>query len=135
MVVIGISAPMSYTPANELKNRIVARIVQQRAMNEMREKLGDVYTINVNQESRSVPRGAFEVSAEFQADTVNAEALRDKVYGIWTQLVQGGVTQAEVSAALAYFAKTYLEDGGQSRPLGRRAGQQDGRRLRPSRQR
>lgn len=111
MVVIGISAPMSYTPANELKNRIVARIVQQRAMNEMREKSGDVYTINVNQESRSVPRGAFEVSAEFQADTVNAEALRDKVYGIWTQLVQGGVTQAEVSAALAYFAKTYLEEG------------------------
>lgn len=111
MVVIGISAPMSYTPANELKNCIVARIVQQRAMNEMREKSGDVYTINVNQESRSVLRGAFEVSAEFQADTVNAEALRDKVYGIWTQLVQGGVTQAEVSAALAYFAKTYLEDG------------------------
>ena len=77
----------------------------------MREKDGDVYTINVNQESQAVPRGSFEVSAEFQADTLRAAQLRDKVYGIWEQLVKVGITQEELTKALAYFNKSYLEDG------------------------
>ncbi len=80
-------------------------------MDVMREKDGDVYTINVNQESQAVPRGSFEVSAEFQADTLRAAQLRDKVYGIWEQLVKVGITQEELTKALAYFNKSYLEDG------------------------
>ena len=111
MVVLGVSAPLPYSPVNELTNRIVARVFQQRAMDVMREKDGDVYTINVNQESNAIPRGAFEVSAEFQADTLRAAQLRDKVYGIWEQMVKGGITQEELTKALAYFNKSYLEDG------------------------
>lgn len=111
MVVLGVSAPMPYSPVNELTNRIVARVFQQRAMDVMREKDGDVYTINVNQESNAIPRGSFEVSAEFQADTLRAPQLRDKVYGIWEQMVKGGITQEELTKALAYFNKSYLEDG------------------------
>lgn len=111
MVVLGVSAPMPYTSANELTNRIVSRVFQQRAMDVMREKDGDVYTINVHQESNAVPRGSFEVSAEFQADTLRAPQLRDKVYGIWEQMVKGGITQEELTKALAYFHKSYMEDG------------------------
>lgn len=111
MVVLGISAPLPYSPVNELTNRIVARVFQQRAMDVMREKDGDVYTINVHQESNAVPRGSFEVSAEFQADTLRAPQLRDKVYGIWEQMVNGGITQEELTKTLAYFQKSYLEDG------------------------
>lgn len=47
--ILGINAPLPYSPLNELQNRIVSRIFQQRAMNELREKEGDVYTINVGQ--------------------------------------------------------------------------------------
>lgn len=111
MVVLGVSAPLPYSPVNELTNRIVARVFQQRAMDVMREKDGDVYTINVNEESNAIPRGSFEVSAEFQADTLRASELRDKVYGIWEQMVKGGITQEELTKALAYFQKSYLEDG------------------------
>lgn len=111
MVVLGVSAPLPYSPVNELTNRIVARVFQQRAMDVMREKDGDVYTINVNEESNAIPRGSFEVSAEFQADTLRAPELRDKVYGIWEQMVKGGITQEELTKALAYFQKSYLEDG------------------------
>lgn len=111
MVVLGVNAPLPYSPVNELTNRIVARVFQQCAMDVMREKDGDVYTINVNQESQAVPRGSFEVSAEFQADTLRAAQLRDKVYGIWEQLVKVGITQEELTKALAYFNKSYLEDG------------------------
>lgn len=111
LVVLGVSAPIPYTPVNELTNRIVARVFQQRAMDVMREKEGDVYTINVNEESNAIPRGSFEVSAEFQADTLRAPQLRDKVYGIWEQMVKGGITQEELTKALAYFQKSYLEDG------------------------
>lgn len=111
MVVLGVSAPLPYSPVNELTNRIVSRVFQERAMDVMREKDGDVYTINVNQESQAVPRGSFEVSAEFQADTLRAAQLRDKVYGIWEQLVKVGITQEELTKALAYFNKSYLEDG------------------------
>lgn len=111
MVVLGVSAPLPYSPVNELTNRIVARVFQQRAMDVMLEKDGDVYTINVNEESNAIPRGSFEVSAEFQADTLRASELRDKVYGIWEQMVKGGITQEELTKALAYFQKSYLEDG------------------------
>lgn len=57
-----------------------------------------------------MPRGSFEVSAEFQADTLRAPQLRDKVFGIWGQMVNGGITQEELNKALAYFQKSYLED-------------------------
>ena len=110
MVVLGVSAPLPYSPVNELTNRIVARVFQQRAMDVMREKDGDVYTINVNEESNAIPRGSFEVSAEFQTDTLRAPQLRDKVYGIWEQMVKGGITPEELTKALAYFHKSYLED-------------------------
>ena len=108
--VLGISAPMPYSPLNELQNRIVSRIFQQRAMNQLREKEGDVYTINVGQESQAIPRGAFEISSEFQADTLRAATLLNKVYGIWENLVKNGVTANETKKALAYFTKVYTEN-------------------------
>lgn len=108
--VLGINAPMPYSPLNELQNRIVSRIFQQRAMNELREKEGDVYTINVGQESQAIPRGAFEISSEFQADTLRAATLLNKVYGIWETLVKNGVTANETEKALAYFTKVYTEN-------------------------
>lgn len=108
--VLGISAAMPYTPLNELHNRIVARIFQQRAMNQLREKSGDVYAVNVSQTSQAIPRGAFEVSSEFQADTLHAATLLNKVYGIWEDLAKNGVTADETEKALAYFAKVYTLD-------------------------
>lgn len=108
--VLGINAPMPYSPLNELQNRIVSRIFQQRAMNELREKEGDVYTINVGQESQAIPRGAFEVSSEFQADTLRAATLLNKVYGIWEALAKNGVNTDETEKALAYFTKVYTEN-------------------------
>lgn len=106
--VLGISAAMPYTPLNELHNRIVARIFQQRAMNMLREKNGDVYAVNVSQTVQAIPRGAFEVSLEFQADTLRAANLLDKVYGIWEELAHHGVTADETEMALAYFTKVYI---------------------------
>lgn len=109
--VLGISAAMPYTPLNELHNRIVARIFQQRAMNQLREKNGDVYAVNVSQTSQAIPRGAFEVSSEFQTDTLRAATLLNKVYGIWEDLAKNGVTADGTEKVLAYFAKVYTQDG------------------------
>ena len=61
--------------------------------------------------AEATPRGSFEVSADFQTDTLRAPQLRDKVYGIWKQMVNGGIKQEELTKALAYFSKSYLEDG------------------------
>lgn len=113
-VIIAVSGQMPYTPANELQNRIVARILQQRAMGQMREKDGDVYTVNVGQTSNPIPRGSFEVSCEFQADTLQAGALRDKVYAIWRRMAAEGVTRGEVAKNLAYFSKACDVDDGKA---------------------
>lgn len=113
-VIIAVSGQMPYTPANELQNSIAARILQQRAMEQMREKEGDVYTVNVGQTGNPIPRGSFEVSCEFQADTLQAVRLRDKVYGIWRQMAARGVTSGEVSKNLAYFSKAYDVDNGKA---------------------
>ena len=42
---------------------------------------------------------------------MRAAQLRDTAYGFLEQLVKVGITQEELTKALAYFNKSYLEDG------------------------
>lgn len=91
-----------------ISNRLLNQIFQNRCMQNIREKEGGVYSINVNSEESLVPIGFYSIVAEFNCSPTDADKLSQKVVNEWNLMLETGVSQAEFDVVKNHLTKSML---------------------------
>lgn len=90
---------------------LLKHIYQTRCMQNIREKEGGVYRINVVAETNTVPMSEYRISAEFSCSPEDAEKLKGKLIAEWERMVKEGVSELEYNTVERYFTKKMIEKG------------------------
>lgn len=89
---------------------LLSSIFQSRCMQNIREKDGSVYSINVNKETQTVPASQYGITAEFSCSPDDAERLKGKIVEEWNKMAREGVTQAEYDIVVRHLNKKMTEN-------------------------
>lgn len=95
----------------EMNLGVKKQIYHTRCMQNIREKEGGVYTINVTEETRTVPTSNYMITAEFTSTPDDAEKLKGKLIAEWDSMAREGVTQLEYDTVVRYLTKKMIEKG------------------------
>lgn len=88
---------------------LLNNIFQSRCMQNVHEKEGGVYTINVNKEKQTVPVSQYGITAEFSCTPDDAERLKGKVAEEWNWMAKEGVSQSEYDIVVRHLNKKMSE--------------------------
>lgn len=72
---------------------------------EIREKEGGTYGVNVGGSARRLPRGSYDMSIQFQCEPGREKELRDKIYAQINKIVDNGVPVSDFKKTLSLMRK------------------------------
>jgi zinc protease len=83
----------------------LAKILDSRYTDELREQMGGTYGVNASVSARNLPRPRASFSVFFGTNEEDFEAMRDASKAILNDILDAGVTQEEVEAAKAQLTR------------------------------
>ena len=92
------------TVADQIACRVLAQAFQTRCMNNIREKGGGVYAINVNGVYESLPTGHYEVDVDLNCQPQDAERLKARILEEMENMVRTGLTSDEYLSSIRSLA-------------------------------
>lgn len=114
MVTVNVSQPLAYSCYNNICNFVLKTIVQARCMENIREKEGGTYVVNVYDGASYEPVAKYDLTVEFSCDPDNVERLKSLVFQELEQLKQTPPTADEVGKAVSVLRKKREEQKGQN---------------------
>jgi zinc protease len=99
--------PAPYSEELSATARVLGEYLDIRLTEEIREKLGGVYSIGANVSASSIPRDELLMSVYFACDPGRAEELISAVIGLLNQITGGTVTRDVFDKAVEALQKEW----------------------------
>jgi zinc protease len=90
------NGPFEFDPANRTTMRAMARILQNRLIESLREELGGTYSVSVNQGAQKIPRPEYQISIQFGSDPQRVDTLVKRIFAEIEKLKNSGPNEKEI---------------------------------------
>ncbi len=108
-VVISIKKDMPFSYLNKNLLDIMSSALQLRLTEEVREKAGGTYGVNISLTQERSPKGIQGINLQFECDPARVEELKKIVYAEIKKIEANGVTEDDFKKAIAEKEKNYQQ--------------------------
>jgi zinc protease len=93
--VIVYQKPFEYSYKNLYAFNLLSESLKLRFTEEIREKEGGTYGVNVGGNVRRIPEGLFTINMQFQCDPARVKELKQKLYDEINKVVENGIPESD----------------------------------------
>ena len=111
-VIVVFNAQMPWTPEDNMKISVIRDVLNLRYTEEIREKEGGTYGVNVAAQNDKIPKEEKTLQLSFDTDTAKAEHLKPIIFNVIEKLKSSGPTAEDLDKVV----KNLLKDREQSKP-------------------